>query len=170
MNDSPAHHLGEDLEAMADGGRTLSEGRRRELQDHLQTCGPCQQALEHSRRALEAVSTPGLEPSAGFDAALFARLDGIDEAQARTLWVRFTELFSLPRVAALAAVAALVLIAFGALKSFGPPLAPPVDALAQGEMLDLAEDLELYEDLELVRDLDLLEDLEVIETLEVEEG
>lgn len=164
------HHLADDLEAMADGGEGLSAARRDALQQHIATCEACQCALQETQAALSALRSDALEPSAGFDAALFAKLDAIDAAQAQTLWTRVQQYFTLPQLYAVGAVAAIALIIVVVRPFEGPgnPAAPA--PLARAELMDLAQDQEMYESLELLRELDVLEDLEIIEMLEVEEG
>jgi anti-sigma factor RsiW len=175
MTEREQHHLGEDLAAMVDGGASLSDARRQELESHLESCVVCRGAIEQARTALDLLSGPGIEPSQGFDRALYARLDAIDEKQASSLSARLARFFTPPRVLTAAAAAAAVFAIVHYPRKVDPPgtagpQEPSVESLAQVEVLEMAEDLELYENLDVVSELDVLEDLEVIEALEVEKG
>lgn len=182
-----AHHLGEELVAMADGGRGLSPERREELAQHAAGCAECREALRSAAIVLAAVDLePPLEPSPGFDAALQARLDAIDRAEAAAAprranrpspWQWLADLLQPPQWALAGAAAATIV---GALYlTLHTPERGPVgrddEALAGAApelvnnlgALVIAEDLELYEELEVVEeDLDVLADLEVIRSLD----
>ncbi len=173
MSPRDEHHLQDDLEAMADGGHALSPARREALQQHIDSCGACQSALQNTQAALAALHSEGLQPSAGFDAALYAKLDAIDAIDAQgpaSFWASVRQFLTPPRIYALGAVAAVTLVVIAASQPWhnaGPEAPAP---LAQAELLELARDQQMYESLELLRDLDMLEDLEVIEALDLEEG
>jgi len=170
MSPSEEHHLQDDLEAMADGGRALSPARREALQQHIDSCQACQAALHDTQAALAALNSEDLQPSEGFDAALYAKLDAIDAEQPSSFWANFRHWLTPPRLYALGAVAAVTLVVIAASQSGGLSEPETSAPLAQAELLDLVQDQQMYESLELLRDLDMLEDLEVIEALDLEEG
>lgn len=158
-----AHHLGEELLAMAEGGGALSEARRHELHQHLGSCSACQAAVAETQRVLAMVEKlPSLEPSPAFARALSTRLDQLDAEAEDTFWARLKAALTLPRLAGAMALAAAVVLGVLLLK----PAPEPNESL---EVLEFAEHLELYQDLELLEDLDVLEDLEAIEALEAGE-
>jgi anti-sigma factor RsiW len=165
---SPNEHLGEALFALAADDPELAPADRAALEAHAAGCPDCAAALAEARQVWAALDAPALEPSAGFDRALFAELDAIDrEAAGPGWWARLAEWLSPPR---LALGGALAVAAIGAVVVLGPRVrdeAPPELELArQLETLEVAEDLDLLIDLELAENLDVLEDLDVIEGLE----
>ncbi len=173
MSKQEQHHLGEDLGAMAEGGDTLPTVRREELDAHIACCPSCRQAIADTQAVLRGMNMTSLEPSQGFDAALFAQLDAIDEAARSSLWQRLRAWAAPPGILiAGAATAAGLLIVYSLQPTVSPPtmLQPPAEGLAHRDMLNLAEDLELYKSMDLISELDLLEDLQVIAELDVEEG
>ena len=125
-----------------------------------------------ARRTLAVVDAlPAPAPSPHLRRRLLARLDAIDEAQARSwprrlgLWLRGPAGGGL---AAAAAAAAGILLAV-TLDEDRPDKKVP-EALARMERLETAENLELYENLEVVEHLDVIEDLELIAQLPEEES
>lgn len=164
------HHLGEDLAEYAGSSPGLDAARRAALDQHVAGCEACQRAVAESRQIFSALSgATALEPSPGFDRALFARLDALD---APPLWTRVRDFFTLPRLAiggglaAAAIVAAVVLLPS---PGAGPKVEPEV-AVALSEPPELLENLEVLKDLEVIEDLDVADDLDVIEGMEDEAG
>jgi hypothetical protein len=176
MSEKLDHHLGEDLAAMAEGGASLPEAKKLELERHIEGCAACKTAIASAKLVLDAVdAVRPPDPSTSFDHALFARLDAIDRRAASPgFWERVRELFTLPKLgAAVAAVAVLVL----GLVFYDPDIdqVAPEKLLTRdvAENLDglaFAEDLEVLQELDVVEDLDVLEDLEVIEMIDGEAG
>jgi len=153
-----SEHLGEDLATLALG----NEDSIKKHSAHLTSCPDCARALDEAKRVMSALDQPALEPSMGFDRALFARLDAIDAASP---WARIKAWFTLPRLIGAGVMAlgvSLVLMTM-------TPLATPDEAvLASIEDDDVAENLDMLTDLDVVEDLDVAEDLEDI--VELDEG
>ena len=169
MSEGLDHHLGEDLAAMADGGRGLAAERRLELERHVEGCAACRTALASAKLVLKTVDAARVEldPSKRFDAALFARLDAVDRASRRPrVW------FALPRIGlAFAAAAAVVLaVVFFEQDARSPEQFLTVEVAQNLEGMAVAEELDLYRDLEVVENLDVLDDLEAIEAIDGEAG
>lgn len=173
MSDVLDHHLGEDLAAMADGGRSLQDARKLELERHVEDCAVCRTAIASAKLVLETVdATRPLEPSKSFDSALFAKLDALDQQSRVSIWDRLRELFTLPKIGvAMAAAAALVLaVVFFEQDRRSPEQFLTADVAQNLEGLAVAEDLDLYRDLELVENLDVLDDLDAINAMDGEAG
>jgi hypothetical protein len=174
MSDAGDHHLGEDLAAMADGGRDLSPEKKLELERHIESCAICKAAISQARLVLKTVDVVrrAPEPSSSFDASLFSRLDAVDREVRGSIWEKIRELFTLPKIGvAVAAAAALILgIVFFEQDRRSPEdlLTPELAQNLEGFMI--ADELELYQDLELAENFDVLEDLEAIEAMDGEQG
>jgi hypothetical protein len=172
------HHLGEDLAAMADGGRGLEAARFEALSKHVAACRECQTAIAAARTVLEVIEKREEQaPSPAFDRAMFARLDAIDREQPGLL-ARVRQLLSTgPRLgfAMAAATAAVVLVAVFT-RAPAPDADPavlasaPAEIVADPDALAVAEELDLFRDYDVIEDLDVLEDLEVIEAMDGEQG
>lgn len=170
------HELGEDLWEMAlDGGQSLPETRRRELEAILERSPESRRALAEARLVLRVTGEePALQVSESFDAALFGKLDALDAEAVRrradqpTFWDRFKSFFEeswvIPAMAS-AAVAAVVIALTATPEQTSGGNADGLALLAQAEELALAEELELYRDLDVLELLDVAEDLDVIEAL-----
>ena len=155
-----------DLLALAEGGASLSQERRQQLESEIAASEDLAARYEATRLVLKHVDQmPVSGPSYGFSQRLERRLDAIDEARARGWfsWLR-TPARSWAAAAAAAAAVALAVVFVGN----GTPRPKPV-ALAQVELLSVAENLELLQNLDVIEQLDILEDLDVIESLETEE-
>ncbi|MCC7382640.1 MAG: hypothetical protein IT384_12460 [Deltaproteobacteria bacterium] len=176
---SDALHLGEDLAAMAAGGTDLGADRRAELERHLAACAECRRALEEARTLFAALDRlPARAPSAGFDRAMFARLDAVDRESQASTWSVLRAFFTPPRVAIGSALAAGLVLGLIALPPSGSELPPGGEELAsegslllEGEVdgLEVAEKLEMLRDLEVLENLDVIDDLETISELEERE-
>jgi hypothetical protein len=162
------HHLGENLALVVEGGSGLDPARKAEIDQHVAGCPSCQAAIASAAAVFETVGKRSLpEPSAGFDRALFARLDAIDRQQGGSLFERVRALFTLPRVAfAAAAIAVIigVIIVRPRPKDTFPSV--PIELAQNLEGLRVAEDLDLLRDLDVVENLDVLDDLDVIRSME----
>lgn len=171
-------HLGDDLAAMASGGSSLDADRRAELERHLTACAQCRGELEEARAVFAALDqTPAVEPSPGFDRALYARLDAIDGASRAGVLSVLRTFFTPPRLALGAALAAGLVLGLLALPPPGSELPAGGEELAsegslmlEGEVdgLEVAEQLEMLRDLEVIENLDVIDDLETIS--EIDEG
>jgi hypothetical protein len=152
---SEEHHLGEDLAAMAGGGRGLEAAKKAELERHVDGCAACRAALVSARMVLETVDAARPPaPSEGFDRALFARLDALDRIERPGLLEQLRAWFSVPRMAAVAAVAAGITVGVITLRG-------PSEDLDQAEVARELEGLAVADDLELYRDLDVIEEMEI---------
>ena len=92
-------------------GRAAREDRER-VAEHIATCPACSQRIEAMRQAWVALDRlPAVEPSAGFDARLRARMA---EQQARAIWLGWLPAHR--RLLALAAALLLVAVAWISLR------------------------------------------------------
>ncbi|MCB9654530.1 MAG: hypothetical protein H6729_10425 [Deltaproteobacteria bacterium] len=124
-------HLGEGILGLL-GLSPIEPADKANLEAHVAACPPCRRALDAHRQTLEALDGTAFrlrhEPSATFDAELFAKLDAIDAAAAtaqateaaaqgtraaaqpgRTRTTRLGDAFHVPAA----------LRSFGALRTFG---------------------------------------------------
>ena len=171
-------HLGEDLAAMAAGGAELDPATRTAHERHAAECAACARAIREVRRIDAVLSeAPALEPSAGFDVAMSARLDAIDAAEAASspgFYARLRAFLTPPWLiagAALAAAAvAAVVISTAAVDRRSSATPEAALLIGQGEILEVAENLDLLSDYEVVENLDVLDDLDLIASLEAEPG
>ena len=167
------HHLGEDLASMARGGDDLGAAERAEHEAHIADCRDCQRAIDEAQHILQAFeAAPDLEPSVGFDRAMFAKLDEIDRELQPTLRDRLKGFFAWPQLVfgAIATVAAVVGLVLWWPWAAGPS-ATRADMALVATHIDLLEILDVLEEIELYDNLDVLDDLEVIEALdELEAG
>jgi hypothetical protein len=128
---------------------------------HVQGCAACQAARREVERVTELLPAGSVEPSPGFDRALFARLDALDEAGAVPWWRRWVGPIILAPAVAVSAVV-LVVASDGGVRDSGPT--------GSGVDPALLADLELLESLEAVELVDVVDDLDVIRALPMDEG
>jgi catechol 2,3-dioxygenase-like lactoylglutathione lyase family enzyme len=171
VTEHQAHHLGEDLGAMAEGGARLLPERKAELEAHVKSCIVCKSAIEECKKLYAALEgLPLVEPSPAFDRALFAKLDEIDRVKEASLTERLRAFFTVPRFALAGGAVAAAVIAVILTRPGGED--PNThEELARGEAAALVESgedaIELAENLDLLKDLDAIENLDVIDDLEV---
>jgi hypothetical protein len=187
------HHLGEDLAAMADGGRGLADARRLELEQHVAACADCRAAVASAQVVLRAVDERvEAAPSESFDRALSARLDALDRAAhdpeaarssgarhatgrraglagrlparlATRLAARLAAWVQMPRFV-LAGAAAALLVAVVVVRLIAGG-AGATDGANGGPVPELAAGAD--EELEVLAELELFEELDVVEDLDV---
>lgn len=158
------HWREEDLIPYLDG--RLSAAERARLDQHLAGCAPCRAQLEETRALMGVLEEwKAVEPSAGFDAALRARLE--QEKSRRAGWFVLRPAYAAAAVLALLLVIGLSLLQPGSTPSVspagGPEPSPPAQvaqapAAASGEEEDLAvlENRVLLENYELLEEFDVL--------------
>lgn len=160
------HHLGEDLGAMALGGQGLTSAREAYLSEHIAECAACRNALLTAQLVQSTVENmPPVEPSNGFDRALFRQIDALDRASLPPVARRLAELFIRPRlISMVVAIGALIIIGVTTLlRRVQTPAPPPAEPAMSWMTPEVAENLE---GLAFAEDLDLLADLEVFDNLE----
>ena len=149
------------LKYLTDHVRDLPDDRREALEAELD------RLVDEAVMGLERI-----EARPGFDRAMFARIDALDEKAQRSLFERIRVGLTWGRVgwatAAVAVCTTLAVLSFPSVYD-DEPSRDAMIRFSQSD-LDLADDLDLYQDLHVVENLDVLSDLDLIESLDTTEA
>jgi anti-sigma factor RsiW len=136
---------------------SIDSRRRREVEAHLADCGPCR-ARAHQFREVWGIleDAPMVRPSAGFDAAVRARI--AQEASRRSLWGWLVA--PSPRLA----IGVTALLVFSVwLSSLPSSERPPVQISTVGDT-----EFKMIADLPVLEDYDVLANFEALSELPVQ--
>jgi anti-sigma factor RsiW len=159
MSDASKRHVDDDRLLAYVTGRLEPEAAGL-VDRHVAGCADCRRRRDEVEAVCAHLPAFEVEPSAGFDARLRARLDAVDEA-AEPWWRRGFAWALLPAAATAACVALLVV---------GSPTSEPPAVLEVTAEPELLADLELLEELDAVELVDVIDDLDAIRALPEEEG
>jgi anti-sigma factor RsiW len=131
----------------------LKESERADAEKHLAACAPCRVRVEEFRAVSGLLDElPMIEPSAAFDARVYARVAAEPVKQSWWAWLKVS-----PRVAFVASMLLLATVWLGFYSQTPVPQLPWNDSKEA--------DVQMMEDLPVLEDHDVLQNFEALKSL-----